>query len=661
VGAETYEFQADVSRVMDIIVHSLYSNRDVFLRELVSNGADACDKKRFRSLTAGTSGGLAESSTLRVRADRDGRTLSIEDNGIGMSKEELITNLGSIARSGTAKFVEALRGAGEDGAVSLIGQFGVGFYSAFLVADRVDVFSRCLADKTTWRWTSDGGGSSFQVSEAQSEELFGETSGTKVVLHLKDEASEYLDFGRLEELLRRYSEFVTLPIELWKQESSTTSGTFAWEVVNKVKPLWLRSPETVNESEYVDFYRSTFRALDEPLATVHVVAEGQAEFRALLFVPRTVPFELARDMFAEGGGGMRLYVQRVLVNDKFEELLPRWLTFVRGVVDSEDLPLNVGREILQKSHGLQIIRKRLVRKLLDTIDNLGRDAPDKFHKFWMSYGKYLKVGLIEDLDNRDELKRRVRFWSSKSGSNFTSLQEYVSRMKAGQDRIYFVTGEGRNAASIAPAMERMRLMDYEVLFFVDPLDEICGASIAKFEGTPLFDINKVGLTLNKTEEENRDLESARKEFESLTTWLKEELGDKVQNVLVSDRLVESPAMLVQGEWSLSPMMQRYMQSHTAASATVAAAPSIAGGATGRAVLEINPNSRVIKALKRATQIDPGAAAASGMATVLFETAALVGGYSIEDPAAFAKRIARLMEAASPYTDEDGDAGVEVAS
>jgi len=346
-------------------------------------------------------------------------------------------------------------------------------------------------------------------------------------------------------------------------------------------------------------------------------------------------------MFSPEGRAMRLYVKRVFINDKFDDLIPRWMTFARGVVDSEDLPLNVGREILQKSRTLKIIRKRVVRKVLDSIDELRENEPEKFDNFWNSYGKYFKVGLVEDLDYKDELKRFVRFFSSKSGDNQTSLDEYVARMKEGQDKIYFVTGEGKRAAEIAPAMEKMRQKDYEVLYMVDPLDEICSQSIVDFDGKKLIDINKAGLDLGLSEDEKKEKEEVLKEYESVATWLKKKLGERVQKVQLSERLVDSPATLVQGEWGMSPMMQRYMKSQTTSSAS---GDAFAMGSRNQAILEINPDHNVIKSLKNAMETVPESKETQDMVMMIFETASLLGGYTIEDPGEFAKRVTKLMEA-----------------
>jgi len=658
--AETFEFEAEVGKVMDIIINSLYSNKDVFLRELVSNAADACDKKRFLALTESDS--PPEPMKLRIKTDKDARKLIIEDNGVGMQKAELIENLGRIARSGTANFVKNLEQDSSD--VSLIGQFGVGFYSAFLVANKVEVISKSFKDaegeQKSWKWISEG--NSFSIEEVPNEEFFGEQSGTKLILHLKEEAQEYLDSGKLSDLLKRYSEFITFPIELWNEKvqydqvvdesapppkegekqkmKSVPRSVYEWEVMNKMKPIWLRNPDVVNETEYSEFYKTTFKAFDEPLTTTHFKVEGQIEFRALIFIPSTMPFELTRDMFAEGGRAMRLYVKRVFINDKFDDLIPRWLTFARGVVDSEDLPLNVGREILQKSRTLKIIRKRVVRKVLDSIDELRETSPAQYDQFWNSYGKYFKVGLVEDLDYKDELKRFVRFWSSTSGDNQTSIPEYITRMKEGQKSIYFVTGEGKRAAEISPAMEKMKQKGYEVLYMVDPLDEICSQSIVDFEGKKLVDINKAGLDIDLSEEEKQQMEEMSQDYEPVATWLKKQLGERVQKVQISDRLVDSPATLVQGEWGMSPMMQRYMKSQTTSSASDSA---FAIGSRNQAILEINPGHPVIQKLKGVMETAPEAEETEDMVMMVYETAALIGGYTIEDPGDFARRVTKLME------------------
>jgi len=511
-------------------------------------------------------------------------------------------------------------------------------------------------------WESDAGGKYTIREEEPAEPFLGEQSGTKIILHLKEEAQEYLDSGKLSDMLKKYSEFITFPIELWNQKveydqvpdldapppkegqpqkmKSVPRAVFQWEVQNKQKPIWLRSPEIVNQTEYAEFYKATFKAFDEPLTVTHFKVEGQIEFRALMFIPTTMPFELTRDMFSEQGRAMRLYVKRVFINDKFEDLVPRWLTFVRGVVDSEDLPLNVGREILQKSRTLKIIRKRMVRKVLDTLEQLAQDQPAKFDTFWTNYGKYFKVGLVEDMDYKDELKHVVRFFSSAHAENMTSLSQYVERMQPGQDKIYFITGEGRKAVETSPAMERMRAKGYEVLYMIDPLDEITSQSINDYDGHKMVDINKAGLDMNMTETEKQEKESIEKEFEGVQEFLKKKLGEKVQKVTLSDRLVDTPAMLVQGEWGMSPMMQRYMKAQATSGSQD---QNFNLGSMNQAILEINAKHPIIQRIKDISTSEPDSDDTMELITVLYETAALQGGYTLDNAAEYAKRVNRLLQ------------------
>ena len=449
---------------MDIIINSLYSNKDVFLRELVSNAADACDKKRFLSITAASSTEEDAASTpslakpsIQIKSDKEAMTVTIEDSGVGMTKSELMNNLGKIAQSGTKKFLEALGEGSAD--VNLIGQFGVGFYSAYLVADRVEVVTKSMQpDSPQLRWTSEAD-SSYTIAEDSSDPIEG--SGTRLILHLKDDALEYLEPSKLEELLQHYSEFVEFPISVWKEKTeykqvpdeeankdlaegdkpkmkTVPETTQGYEQMNTNKPIWLRSTSEVTEEEYKDFYQSAFRAsYDEPMAHTHFSLEGQIECKSILYIPGMLPFELSRDMFDEDARNIRLYVKRVFINDKFEDTMPRWLKFVRGVVDSQDLPLNVSREILQKSKVLSIINKRLVRKSLDMVKSIASDEDEtKYIMFWNNFGKYLKVGVIEDQRNKDDITPLLRFFSSKTGDEFTSFDQYVEGMKEGQKSIY---------------------------------------------------------------------------------------------------------------------------------------------------------------------------------------------------------------------------------
>lgn len=515
---------------MDIIINSLYSDKDIFLRELVSNAADACDKKRFLSVTA-ESGDLSPPE-IKVKADPDSNTITIEDSGVGMTRDELINNLGRIAQSGTKNFMEALGEGTAD--VNLIGQFGVGFYSAYLVADRVEVITKSMQEGSKQlRWESDSG-SSFSISEADDADPI-ESSGTRLILHMKDDAMQYLETSKIEELLQRYSEFVEFPISLFKESTEyeqvpdieankdleegeepkmktvpVTNEEYA--PMNTQKPVWLRPPREVEEEEYKDFYKSAFRAsYDEPQKWTHFVLEGQVECKALLYIPGMLPFELSKDMFDDDARNIRLYVKRVFINDKFEDIMPRWLKFVRGVVDSDDLPLNVSREILQKSKVLNIINKRLVRKSLDMFRDLAEDEDaSKYIMFWNNFGKYLKVGCIEDQKNKDDLVPLLRFYSSKSGEEYTSFNRYVEGMPENQKSIYFVTGEGKKNAMQQPVIEKLTSRGFEVLLMTEPLDEITIEAIPEFKDFKVVDATKEGLDI-----EDDDDEEAKKEKEEL--------------------------------------------------------------------------------------------------------------------------------------------------
>ena len=681
---ESYQFEAEVSRVMDIIVNSLYSDRDVFLRELVSNAADACDKRRFLSIDDSDRPSLdADDLRVRIKADKEARTLTLEDNGVGMTRDEIKNNLGRIAQSGTKKFMEAL-GSG-DADVSLIGQFGVGFYSAYLVADEVTVVSKSMnggaaAEQLRWNSkTGEGYTIALDASEPFEEDAGG--CGTRITLHLKEDCDEYLDEFKLRELLKRYSEFIGFPIELYASKTtyeqvpddeaeppaegeepkmkSVPVTTEGYETMNLQKPIWVRSPRQVNESEYFEFYKSTFKAYDTPASFSHFALEGQVQFRSVLFVPATLPFELSRNMFDESSHGIKLYVKRVFINDRFEDLLPRWLTFIRGVVDSEDLPLNVGREILQKSRMLSIINKRLVRKCLDMFNEIAAKddgTPEgEYAKFWSNFGKYLKVGIVEEPDYKDELAGLCRFWSTKSGDQYTSLADYVSRMQTNQTQIFYVTGDGKQAAAMSPVLEKLRSLDYEVLYMTEPLDELTAQSIAAFKGDAgedgaqaeydLVDAAKEdlsGLDALQSEDELKELEAKRESLEDLCGWIKEALGSKVTKVDVSGRLTSSPAALVQSSYGMSPTMQRYMKAQAVA---MGESENLFG--VGAAALEINPDHPVVTALAAAVEADRASAEAKAQVALMYDVAALTGGYTIEDPGAFASRVIALMGGNAP--------------
>jgi heat shock protein beta len=672
--AVVYRFQAEVGRVMDIIINSLYSDRDIFLRELVSNAADACDKKRFLSITSDHP--ELVKPEIKIRANPDDNTLIIEDTGVGMTKDELINNLGRIAQSGTKNFLEAL-GSGK-AEVNLIGQFGVGFYSAYLIADKVEVVTRSMQPLSPQlRWTSSAG-SSYTISDDSANlDQLPTTGGTRLILHLKEDATDYLETSKIDELLQRYSEFIEFPIYVWKEKTeykkvpdeeankdlkegdepkmkTVPETTEGYERANNQKPIWLRPPKEVTEEEYKDFYKSAFRAsYDDPMEYSHFVMEGQVECKAILYIPGMLPFELSKDMFDENARNIRLYVKRVFINDKFDDLMPRWLKFVRGVVDSDDLPLNVSREILQKSKVLSIINKRLVRKSLDMIREIAEsdNAPEeegeenskkgRYVMFWNNFGKYLKVGVVEDDKNRGEIAPLLRFWSSKSLEEYTSLDKYVENMPAGQKNIYYVTGDGRENTAMSPVIEKLASRGYDVLFATEPLDEIMMESLRSYKDKDIVDAAKEGLKLDEeeTEEAKQKKQSLQQEYKQVTEYLETLLSGQVQRVVLSDLLTDSPAALVQGAYGMSPTMQRYMRAQAVASGRDGASGF---GNLNQAVMEINPKHPIIKDLDRMVKADRESKEAEEYAKLLYDVASMTSGYDVADMSSFAKRVMSMM-------------------
>lgn len=669
---ESFEFQAEVSRVMDIIINSLYSDKDVFLRELVSNAADACDKKRFLALTENKDN--KDELRVRIKCDAANKKLIIEDTGVGMSKEEMIENLGRIAKSGTKAFAEmakAKKGAtnlNPEDESQLIGQFGVGFYSGFLVADTMKVYSKGLNDPEgkTHVWES-AAGSSYTIAQVEGDEAIEAGSGTRIELSLREDAEDYLEDLKIKSLVQRYSEFVNFPINVWTKKTTyeqvlddeappPAEGEDAapkmktvpvtkeeWEVQNKMQPIWMRAPSKIEAEQYEEFYRTTFKAYDKPLTLSHFSLEGQVEFRALLYVPGQLPFELGSNMFDENTGNIRLYVKRVFINDKFTELCPRWLKFVKGVVDSEDLPLNVGREILQKSSVLRVVSRRIVKKCLDMFDDLKEKGGGDWDTFQKQFGKYLKVGVVEDSDNRKDIGEYISFQSTHDPSKLTTLGDYVKRMKEGQTCIYFVSGEGRAQCEMSPALEKIKGNEYEVFFCTEPLDELCMMELKDFEDKEIVDLSKDSVKgIDDNEDKKKEKEDAQTDFEATLKYLVETIGDKqISKAEVSTALSDSPAVLAQAEYGMSPQMQKYMKARAVAMGDEADF----GGAVGQAcVLQINPNHPILKKLKAKVDLGEPGDDAKRTAQLLFNVAALRGGYEIEDGKTFATLVTELMAA-----------------
>jgi len=649
---ETFSFESNVSRVMDIIINSLYSNKDVFIRELVSNAADACDKKRFQSITDGS-----DATNLRIRlyADREKNTLTIEDNGIGMNREDIIQNLGRIAESGTKRFTEEMEKKDKD-SMNLIGQFGVGFYSGFLVANRMEVVTKGSKGEQLRFEAEAAALDQYSISEDSSNPI--ETTGTRLILHLKDESDQYLDDVALRALLEKYSEFVPFPIELEREVSKPEQvvdpdaqmdedGTIPmktvvnkvkeWMVVNNKKPLWLRPPKQVDEEEYTEFYKQTFKAYDEPLAHSHFSVEGNVDFKALLFLPSDVPYELTRDMFAASARSLRLYVKRVFINDKFEDLIPRWLLFMRGVVDSDDLPLNVGREILQQSRSLRIIKQRLVKKSIDMMTDLSANTT-AYHKFWKNFGKYIKVGIIEDDGSRDQLVPLCRYYSSNSADDLTSLPDYVQRMPEDQKYIYYVVGETRAQAAMAPALEKLKQKGYEVIYVSEPIDEMTLQNIEKFQEKPIADAGKETLD-DLSEDEKAEKTKQNEDIEGFRAWMGKVLGDRITRVEASTRLIDSPATLVQSEYGVSPSMQKYLRAQAVVENDDKGQFE---NIFNQAVLEVNPSHPIIQRLKVMQEVDAESEDAKETAELVFNTAALAAGYVLDNAAAYSTLVVNMM-------------------
>jgi len=674
---------------MDLIVNSLYSNKDVFLRELVSNASDACDKLRFVSLSEPNAMAGNEELKIKIRGDEASKTLVIEDTGIGMSKEDLVSSLGTIARSGTAKFMEMLKSQ-SDGE-NLIGKFGVGFYSAFLVADKITVTSKNHTDDKTWTWESEINANSYTIRE--SEETM--TRGTKIVLHLKEGCEEFATGEKLSSLVKTYSEFISFPIDVWSKQTkekqvedkeSTAKLKEAWEkkkieaeakgeefsepepkpvmkkefeqveewaTANNDKPIWVRSPKDVEQEAYNDFFKSTFKEFLDPLAHSHFAVEGDIEFRSLLFVPGMAPFE-QQDMMAKSKA-IKLFVRRVFISDEFDEsLLPRYLTFVRGVVDSSDLPLNVSREILQESRVVRVIRKRLIRKTFDMLREIADRDNEDYATFWDNFGRNLKLGVIEDSDNRKDLAELLRFTTSKSGDEGTlrSLDQYVNDMPEEQNSIYFVAADNKDAAEASPFLEKLKKKGFEVLYLLDPIDEVAMANLATFKEKQIVDASKEALDLGEeSEDEKKKQEELAAEFKGLTDWMKEVLGEQVEKVEVSNRLTDTPCVLVTSKFGWSANMERIMKAQAMGDNRAQ------DYMKGKKTMEINPSSPVIAQLKKLKE--SGASEAKENCQLLFDTALLTSGFSIEKPSVFASRVFKLMtaqaSAAESSGDNDGDA------
>ena len=622
---ETLGFQTEVKQLLHLMIHSLYSNKEIFLRELVSNAADAADKLRFEAI--GQPALLEEDPTLRIRIDfdADARTVTIDDNGIGMSRDEAIAHLGTIAKSGTGDFLKALSGDQKKDA-NLIGQFGVGFYSAFIVADRVDVYSRRagLPASEGVHWSSAGEGE-FEVATIDKPER-----GTRIVLHLKDGEDSFANGWTLRNIVKKYSDHIGLPIEMRAErhgEDDKDAAAPEWEAVNQASALWTRPKTELKDEDYQAFYRHIAHDFSDPLAWSHNRVEGKLEYTSLLYLPGRAPFDLYH---RDGAKGLKLYVQRVFIMDQAEQFLPMYLRFVRGVVDSADLSLNVSREILQAGPVIDSMKAALTKRSLDMLEKLAKDKPEAYRTFWREFGQVLKEGPAEDFSNREKIAGLLRFASTHdiSGEQSVALADYVARMKEGQDRIYYLTGESHAQVKDSPHLEVFRKKGIEVLLLTDRIDEWLMGYLTEFDGRRFADIARGDLDLGKlaTDEEKQAQEASSKAKEALAGRLKAILGEDVQEVRVSHRLTDSPAILALTDGAVSPQLRQLLE------ASGQQVPE------SKPVFEFNPEHPLIAKLD--AEQDPQRF--SDLSRVLFDQAALAAGDGIKDPAAYVKRLNKLL-------------------